>query len=127
MNGCKMHIISYNDANSIIDSATLDKTGTSECNTPTGIETSAQPNSLMNVYPNPGKGSFTLHYSSSVIGDATIQVVDMTGKIISTEKLNKAEQELNYHFDISKYAAGIYNISVTVNGHRDSTPFELTK
>ncbi|HTA82544.1 MAG TPA: T9SS type A sorting domain-containing protein [Bacteroidia bacterium] len=127
VNGCKMHVISYNDANSIIDSATLDKTGTSECNSPTGIETSAEPNNLITVYPNPGNGSFTLHYSSTVTGDAIIQIVDMTGKIISSEKINKAEQELNYHFDVSKYAAGIYNISVTVGGHRDSTPFELTK
>jgi hypothetical protein len=125
--GCKMHIIAYNDANSIIDSVTLNKTGTSECNSPTGIEATSQSPNVVKVFPNPGKNVFTLHYSSDLTGEATIQVVDLSGRIAYTQKVNKTGQELNYNYDMSKYATGVYNISITIGDQRDNTTFELIK
>ncbi len=60
--------------------------------------------SEVNVYPNPSNGVFTV----SVNGTYTLQVVDITGKVISTQEITNTE---NINLD----QAGVYMLRLTNN------------
>ena len=59
-------------------------------------------NANVNVYPNPSNGAFTV----SVNGTFTLQVVDITGKVISTQEITNTE-------DINIQEAGVYMLRLT--------------
>ena len=61
-------------------------------------------NSNLSVYPNPSNGKFTV----SVNGTFTLQVVDITGKVISTQEITNTE-------DINLSQAGVYMLKLSNN------------
>lgn len=60
--------------------------------------------SLLNVYPNPGNGQFTI--SASEFGGGVMEVYDMTGKKVQSVTL--AADAMDYSLDLSGYSKGVY-------------------
>ena len=66
-------------------------------------------NSNFKVYPNPSTGIFTIALKE----EASVEIYDLLGKVIYTNKVNAGESKI----DISNYQSGIYLLNVkTENG-----------
>jgi hypothetical protein len=77
----------------------------------------------MNLYPNPNRdGLVTLSMEGVVAADDTmvdIDVYDMLGKRVFSERAATAEGIVNHRMDLSTVTgAGLYMVNVTVDGHR---------
>ncbi|MFN7911120.1 MAG: T9SS type A sorting domain-containing protein [Bacteroidota bacterium] len=69
--------------------------------------------SNLNVYPNPSKGIFNVQLETSTpLGLTTIEVTDVLGRVILTDKINAGNYELNLGNNVN----GIYFIKATANG-----------
>jgi hypothetical protein len=123
--GCKVKIIAYDQNNVLIDSLTLDKSGTSAC-VATGVQELKQVKSNpISITPNPLEGSFTMHYDSEQTGEATIKIYDVAGKVVISEKVIKSTNNLEYHYDLSGHAKGMYSISVIMGNRKESATMIL--
>ena len=66
-------------------------------------------------YPNPASGLTSIRFNLPVDAMVTLRILDVTGKVISTEIANEAMQagEQTYIMDASKYASGSYIYELT--------------
>ena len=66
-------------------------------------------------YPNPTKGLTSIRFTLPVNAVVTLRILDVTGKVVSTEIVNEAMQagEQTYTLDASKYASGSYIYELT--------------
>ena len=78
--------------------------------TPLGINSGAPLASSSDVYPNPSTGLITLSLAPSKAG-ATIQVMDVMGKIVYSENVKNFAFE-KYNLNLESLAKGIYSISI---------------
>ena len=60
----------------------------------------------MKIIPNPNSGLFTLA-SDNIPSDATVQIVDMNGRIVLNRQFNSGA------FDVSALPSGIYFVRIT--------------
>ena len=73
-------------------------------------------NSSLNVYPNPTSGKFDLSLNNIDKANGDINVYDMTGRRVYTQKL-EATGVYTTSIDLSSYAKGLYTVQVrTENG-----------
>ena len=68
---------------------------------------------LLNIYPNPSKGLFTVHFATVLLEDIQVSVFDATGKIIETQIFEKGSQD--FRMDLQKFAKGMYLIRFNQN------------
>ena len=66
-------------------------------------------------YPNPASGLTAIRFTVPVNTMITLRILDVTGKVISTEISNEAIQagEQTYTFDASKFASSSYIYELT--------------
>jgi hypothetical protein len=69
------------------------------------------------AYPNPNSGRFTLKLSDFKAGKVKIEITDGRGKQVMTREANVSFHIEDITLDLSKLAAGVYNIKVT--GEKD--------
>jgi hypothetical protein len=117
--GCQIVITAFDDSNTALDSFTLDKSATSGCKA-TGIKEAIVKFNPISVAPNPSEGTFTLHYTSELKGDAVIKIFDMAGKEVASEKTSKKSDVMDFGYDLSGHAKGIYTISIVMGSQRDN-------
>ncbi len=67
---------------------------------------------IMNVYPVPTKGSATIEFISAFNTSVDIRIVDVAGRLIATDIYEVSEGLNLYQLDLSKYASGIYFVSM---------------
>lgn len=67
----------------------------------------------LKFYPNPGDGKFMLEFSLSTPGEAVIQILDYTGKIILNEKHSGFPGTFSKQFDISGKSKGSYLLKIS--------------
>ncbi|MFK7922305.1 MAG: T9SS type A sorting domain-containing protein [Bacteroidia bacterium] len=67
--------------------------------------------SIFNIFPNPNNGQFDLDLNFGQVEAATVRVYDITGSVVETVALPRAQQ-ISHTFDLSARAAGIYLIQV---------------
>lgn len=70
-----------------------------------------------NIYPNPSMGSVFIDLNLQKISDVTIQITDLTGRIVSTRtygELMPGGQTIRYY--TSGIAAGTYILNAIVDG-----------
>ncbi|WP_317896713.1 T9SS type A sorting domain-containing protein [Aurantibacillus circumpalustris] len=71
-----------------------------------GVNELSEQNTFVSVYPNPNNGLFTVE--SKQISSGTIEIMDLSGKIIFTETIKSNATEVN----MSAFATGIYFVKV---------------
>ncbi|HKX86049.1 MAG TPA: metallophosphoesterase [Flavobacterium sp.] len=73
------------------------------------------------VYPNPIKDSFRVDYSSPNIGDAIINIYDVKGNLITTEKTNKPTTDFTYTYNGTVLKPGVYVFEIQVENQKDTS------
>ncbi len=70
--------------------------------------------SQVSLYPNPSSGSTTtlLFSTETELSDISVSVIDVTGKLISTEKLIVANGFNHYQFNTGDLTSGVYFIQI---------------
>jgi len=79
----------------------------------------------MSVYPNPTTGIVNVEFTAVNGEDATISVMDMTGRVVYNNALTTVEGANNVAVDLTGKAAGIYNIVVTRGGQKQTVKVTL--
>lgn len=70
------------------------------------------------VYPNPALSHATLMFSSQdQSGDVMVSVSDLTGKVLSTEKINVASGLNQYQLNTAGLSSGVYFISLQAGSY----------
>jgi hypothetical protein len=67
--------------------------------------------STMQAYPNPSKGSFSLHLASTSARTATVVLRDVTGRVVLERTQPYNGQDLSV--DATSLKSGIYMVQVT--------------
>ncbi|MBS1652801.1 MAG: T9SS type A sorting domain-containing protein [Bacteroidetes bacterium] len=75
----------------------------------TSISKLAQGNATINLFPNPSNGKFVVEMSNA--NNASVQVLDLTGRILLNTTMNNNALEI----DLSNYSNGVYYIRINSN------------
>ncbi len=86
---------------------------------PLGIESVAGNNEMLVAYPNPTKNYLQVGVSGQYTNMAQIQIVDITGKLVVTEKMTGQSVLL----DVSSIPSGVYLLQLVDEGVRITTRF----
>jgi len=72
--------------------------------------------SHVSLFPNPATNELTVQFSTQQIADFTIEVLDMNGRILNTQKLFNVAVGINaVQLDVSTHARGVYSVVVRSN------------
>lgn len=77
----------------------------------------------LNVYPNPVNDVATVSYQLKTASTVTIEVTDITGKVVSTINEEQQAGEYNNAIDMHELKQGVYFVRVLIN----NTPCEAVK
>jgi hypothetical protein len=66
----------------------------------------------VSLYPNPTNGIATIAVTSQKAGDASVVVTNMLGQVVTSKTASLSVGSTTIQFDMSAYAAGIYNVTV---------------
>jgi photosystem II stability/assembly factor-like uncharacterized protein len=69
---------------------------------------------LMQVYPNPSDGRFTVKLDNP--GNSNLNIMDVTGKMILNEEIKEAGNSWQKSFDLTKQSKGIYMVKLVSQG-----------
>jgi hypothetical protein len=72
--------------------------------------------SMINVYPNPNNGLFTLAVTTTEASEMSVQVVDTKGSLVYNQAYGVVNGEVNRQIQLENAAQGIYFVKVTLNG-----------
>lgn len=114
VNGCILTDSTFDNTGALIETFSLNKCAT-------GIENKIQVFNPITCVPNPTDGNFTLKYSAAVTGTAVISILDLDGKQVAQETYLKTQTDMEFTYDMSKFAKGIYSVQVTIGDQKDAT------
>ena len=72
------------------------------------------------IYPNPVKDLFKVDYSSPFTGDANINIYDINGKLLTSEKASKSNTDFSYQYKASHLSEGVYVFEIQMENQKDS-------
>jgi hypothetical protein len=64
------------------------------------------------IFPNPSNGITTIEVSGDVNNDATVEIIDITGRLIYSEKMNASANFAESFVDVSSYKSGTYLVKI---------------
>jgi len=76
------------------------------------------------VYPNPAKNIATISFTAT--GNYTIKLTDVSGNVLQTKTGVALKSTNTMQLDVSKYARGIYFITIS-NAQKPIQTFKLNK
>lgn len=71
----------------------------------------------LRIYPNPSAGKFNLEFTLQERGDTQVEVLDINGKVIFSDKLKGFTGSYKKEIDLPE-TAGVYLINITQNGNK---------
>lgn len=71
----------------------------------------------LKFYPNPGNGKFNLSFNLKEKGDTDIQVMNVEGRTVYSEKLKNFSGQYDKEIDISSEPKGVYFVKVNQGNH----------
>lgn len=74
----------------------------------TGTDDQAEATTTWSLYPNPAGNELTLDFSAKTAGEGQLQVFDLMGKSVVTERINLLPGENRHSFSVEKLADGQY-------------------
>ena len=69
-------------------------------------------NNIINIYPNPNNGMFSIKYSSKEIGSIVIELFNIEGKLMFSKNYEKQTVEFNTTFELQNLSKGIYQFRI---------------
>ena len=99
---------------------TLDFSNACESSSPVALSTTSgisnnTSNAEFKVYPNPANDNFNVNYSISDAQVGTVQVFDVTGKLVYSQKLDANSNSIN--IETEKWNTGLYSCRIIVNNN----------
>ena len=80
------------------------------------------PSNDIRVFPNPVIANSNVTFSLPQSGDATVEIYDLTGKLVSTQNYEQLQSGVNtVQFGTENLSKGTYIISVTQKGRKVGT------
>jgi len=73
-----------------------------------------QVNNVVGVYPNPAVTDATVTINAGTAAEATLQVIDITGKTVILRNQNVTAGYNAVNLDVQNLSAGIYSVNVTI-------------
>jgi hypothetical protein len=70
----------------------------------------------MEAYPNPVNSVVTVTINGTMAANASVEITDVTGKVIKTVKLNGAKADIN----VSDIASGVYFVKYADDARQES-------
>jgi hypothetical protein len=67
------------------------------------------------IFPNPSSGLTTVEVSGAVNNDASLEILDLTGRLIHSEKMNATANFAESFVDVSSYKSGTYLVKIKTN------------
>ncbi len=64
------------------------------------------------IFPNPSNGLTTVEVSGAVNNDANLEILDLTGRLIYSEKMNATANFAESFVDVSSYKSGTYLVKI---------------
>ncbi|MBK8848143.1 MAG: fibronectin type III domain-containing protein [Bacteroidetes bacterium] len=80
---------------------------------------------VLEIMPNPNSGEFNISFYTDLAGDGDIRITDLTGRLLSSEKIAVVEGENNLWYQMSSYGPGIYFIELTFDNQKYSAKVVL--
>ena len=77
----------------------------------------------IDVYPNPSKGKITVHYSQIPVSGSRIEILDITGRKISSKLITETSEE----FNLDQQPAGIYLVKSIIGSNEIIQKLILSK
>ncbi len=74
--------------------------------------------SMLDLYPNPGRGLFHVRGTLPIASDLRIAVTDMLGRTLMPDVIINKTDQFNTPFDISDFANGVYFVRIQLNEHQ---------
>jgi hypothetical protein len=75
----------------------------------------------ISVYPNPANETVTISGNNISADNVTIQIMDITGRILLQKVANTYNQNLNASFDIKALSSGMYFVTLTTETQKFAT------
>ncbi|MGB1003943.1 MAG: T9SS type A sorting domain-containing protein, partial [Salibacteraceae bacterium] len=80
--------------------------------------------STITMYPNPTTDNITIEVSNfTALGDVNVNILDITGKVVMTEKLNGNGSKFKETYDVTHLATGTYFVQFEANGEVQTRQF----
>lgn len=81
----------------------------------TSVNEIGESEKLVSIYPNPTTGVINVYFAQTNNEPFTIDLYDITGKVVSTLADNEKQNEISYRFDLNDYkiTQGIYFLKIT--------------
>ncbi|NVO18476.1 MAG: T9SS type A sorting domain-containing protein [Bacteroidetes bacterium] len=80
---------------------------------PSFVSIGEQPQSGIQVFPNPTNGIFVISSPSQAVMQLNVAILDISGKILMTRECSG---ESSYTFDLTRFAKGNYYVKAELNG-----------
>jgi hypothetical protein len=80
---------------------------------PTAITSTESIINNVTLYPNPTKDKINLSYSIKESGNYSVQIVDLLGKVVSTQTIHALQGNNRLSIDIPTLAAGTYSLNLS--------------
>ena len=97
------------------------------CSSPTGIVNINNQPIVVNLYPNPSKGSFFIDVQSDVLKDISITVNNVLGEMVYQYNKQNVMKINNFRIDINNKPNGIYFVNITVGNNVINKKIILSK
>ena len=95
------------------DTGSITGWGIEFCNSPYTIGISDYSFDFFNIFPNPSDGVFNISLNSNNTEKATIQLFDMSGRLITQNIFDSSESQINTSVDYSNVSEGIYLMKIS--------------
>jgi hypothetical protein len=112
VNGNSLCTTTFDNNGATIDNFCLTKSSL-------GVNSENQTFYPIKIVPNPVKNKFTIEYNAPIIGEGTVQIFDLSGKEIVSEKVQKQQNEFKFLYDVSSFSKGVYNVVLTFGNQKD--------
>ncbi len=89
-------------------------------NSVTGIVNQSQQPVSVNIYPNPNNGQFILSVSAMANANYTIEVRNILGQMIYSEKLDGFSGDYSKQLDMKEHGGGVYFVSLKTQDNETS-------
>jgi len=98
------------------------KQWTTNCTNVANEEVVNLKNSIV-VYPTPTSDVINIEINNEFKGQITLEITDITGKVIQTQVTEKQSDQLTHKIDVAALSSGFYLMKVTQNGHSAAAKF----